>query len=97
MSGTKSAVLVELEGTVRRNLVCVLGACLITMSAMAWTGAQQVEPAGVPAASMDEVLRAVLGTKLAVRRDADRPTAVVGASGLRHVEDSTRLLDSNPS
>lgn len=43
----------------RHNLAFVTAACLIAWSAVAWTGAQQAQPASVSAASMDEVLRAV--------------------------------------
>ena len=41
----------------RHNLAFVTAACLIALSAVAWTDAQQAQP--VSAESMDEVLRAV--------------------------------------
>lgn len=45
----------------RNNLACVFGACVLSVSAMAWTTAQQIQPASVSTAAMEEVLRTVRG------------------------------------
>jgi hypothetical protein len=50
-----------MEGIVRHNVVTVMGACLITVSAMTWTAAEQAQPAAMSAESMDELLRAFRG------------------------------------
>lgn len=38
-----------------------ISVCVISASAMAWTAAQQVQPATVPATSIDEVLKEIRG------------------------------------
>lgn len=42
----------------RHKIAFALGVCLVGMSAMAWTSAQQ-QPAAISAASMDDVLREI--------------------------------------
>jgi Spy/CpxP family protein refolding chaperone len=59
-SGTKSAPPLLFGGaTVRHKSAFVITACLIGVSAIAWTNAQQVQPASASATSMDDVLRAI--------------------------------------
>ena len=43
----------------RNTLLFVVGVCVLSASAMAWTAAQQVKPVSTDSTSMDEVLRAV--------------------------------------
>ena len=50
-----------MEGIVRHKLVSAMGACVITVSAVAWSHAQQGQPGTVSATSMDEVLRSIRG------------------------------------
>jgi Spy/CpxP family protein refolding chaperone len=44
---------------VRHNLAFVIAACLVSVSAIAWTSAQQVKPVSAPATSLDDVLREI--------------------------------------
>jgi Spy/CpxP family protein refolding chaperone len=44
---------------VRHNFVFVIAACLIGVSAIAWTKTQQGPPGSVPAASVEDVLKTV--------------------------------------
>ena len=48
-------------GTVRHKLTLVFAACLICVSAIAWTHAQQAQPEGASAAAIDDVLKAIRG------------------------------------
>ena len=50
----------SLEGAVRNKLAVVFGACVVCVSAIAWTHAQQVPPSA-PDASIDDVLREIRG------------------------------------
>ena len=43
----------------RHKLAVVVGVCLISVLAMAWTAAQQVQPARASSATMDEVLKEI--------------------------------------
>ena len=45
----------------RHKLALVFGACLVCVSAVAWTHAQQVQPGTVPASSIDDVLKEIRG------------------------------------
>jgi Spy/CpxP family protein refolding chaperone len=44
---------------VRKNLLLVVGVCVCSVSAIAWTTAQQVRPASTASTSIDDVLKAV--------------------------------------
>jgi hypothetical protein len=44
---------------VRHNLGFVVCACLLSVSVIAWTDAQQVQPATAPVTSIEDVLRAI--------------------------------------
>jgi len=44
---------------VRNTLLLVVGVCVFTVSAIAWTAAQQAKPVSTTPTSIDEVLRAV--------------------------------------
>lgn len=46
-------------GTVRKTLMFVVGVVAFSVSAIAWTAAQQAKPASAAPTSIDEVLRAV--------------------------------------
>ena len=43
----------------RNTLLLVVGVCVFSVSAIAWTAAQQAKPVSTDSTSMDEVLRAV--------------------------------------
>ena len=53
----------------RNTLLLVVGVCVFTVSAIAWTAAQQARPVSPDAASMDDVLRAVRSDLQGTRAD----------------------------
>lgn len=52
-----------------RHHLCLAGACLITVSAMAWTDPQQVQPMKASAAAMDDVMTTIRADLQSSRAD----------------------------
>ena len=53
----------------RNTLLLVVGVCVFTVSAIAWTAAQQAKPVSTTPTSIDEVLRAVRSDLQGTRAD----------------------------
>lgn len=71
-TGTEFAMASSIGGqTVRHNLALVIGACVVSVSAITWTYAQQTKPVSAPGApmTMDDLLREVRADVQADRAD----------------------------